>query len=185
MAQSKGTIYLSVEKFVIERWGEDALQECLREMPEEDRKVLHEVLAVGWYPLEPVILFHRIVDWKLGNGDLALVQEIGRYSAEWQLNAFHMLVLRFKTPKWLLNKAAQMWSRYHESGEWEVDEPEPQTIVGRLYGFEVADACFCTRETGWFERAVELTGGKNVQITEPRCRSRGDSHCEWRGTYDL
>ena len=185
MAQAKGTIYLSVEKFVRERWGDEAVQQCLQALSDEDRQVLDEVLAVGWYPLEPVIRFHRAVDERFGTGDLALVEQIGRYSAEWQLNAFHKLVLRFKSPKYIVAKAGQLWSRYHETGRWEVESPAPDTVIGRLHDFAVADECFCTRERGWFARALELTGGKDVTVEEPRCRARGAPYCEYVGTYSV
>jgi len=183
VAQSKGTIYLSVERFVLDRWGRETLAECLGDLSREDQAILDNVLAVGWYPLEPVIRFHRVVDRRMGRGDLSLVEEIGRFSAEWQLNAFHKLILRFKNPQWMVSKAGSMWGRYHETGEWEVETPEEGMVVGRLRNFAVADECFCTRERGWFARAVELTGGRNVKVWEPKCRAKGAAYCEYRGTY--
>lgn len=149
----------------------------------EDRRVLDDVLAVGWYPLEPVIRFHRAVDQRFGTGDLSLVEEIGRHSAEWQLNAFHKLVLRFKKPSYIINKAGQLWSRYHQTGRWEVEERADGTVIGRLHDFAVADECFCTRERGWFARAIELTGGRNVVVQEPRCRAFGAPFCEYVGMF--
>ncbi len=183
VAEAKGTIYLSVEKFVLDRWGEDALTSCLERMEPDDKVVLNDVLAMGWYPLEPVIRFHRIVDTTLGSGDLQLVEEIGKYSAEWQLNAFHRFLLKVKDPRWMIDKAGQVWDRFHRTGRWEVEAPDDHTVAGRLYDFEVADECFCRRETGWFHRAAELTGGEGVTVYKPKCRARGDDWCEWVGKF--
>jgi len=33
---------------------------------------------------------------------------------------------------------------------------------------------------GWHERAIELSGGSEVRVTETRCRTRGDAVCEYR-----
>jgi predicted hydrocarbon binding protein len=32
---------------------------------------------------------------------------------------------------------------------------------------------------GWLEVALEMAGAKNVRITEPKCRARGDEYCEF------
>jgi predicted hydrocarbon binding protein len=183
VGEAKGTIYLSVAKFAVERFGEESVERVLGEMTEADRLALSDVLAVGWYPLEPVIEFHRALDRLYGAGDLALVYEVGKYSAEWQLNAFHKFVLQFASPHWMVSKAGQLWNRYHKTGTWEVEQPADQRVVGRLRGFDVSDPCFCMRERGWFTRAVELTGGRDVHVEEPRCTSRGDAFCEYVGTW--
>jgi hypothetical protein len=57
-------------------------------------------------------------------------------------------------------------------------------VTGRLFDFAHVDAAFCLREQGWFERAVELTGGKQALVSEPRYRARGDGLCEYLGEWN-
>jgi predicted hydrocarbon binding protein len=128
--------------------------------------------------------FHRAIDRLYGRGDLAMCREIGRFSADWQLNSFHKLVLRWKSPRWMVEKAGTMWRHYHDTGRWEiVEQPDRNVVTGRLYEFHFVDAAFCMREQGWFERAVELTGGRQPVVRELRCRARGDDACEYSGTW--
>jgi predicted hydrocarbon binding protein len=38
----------------------------------------------------------------------------------------------------------------------------------------------CLTVVGWHERAIELCGGRDVKVTEAKCRARGAPHCEYR-----
>lgn len=184
MPVSKGSIYFSAKLFVEKKFAQDAVARCLEQLSAEDREILGSAVAVGWYPLEPMLRFHRAVDRVYGRGDLSLIREIGRFSAEWQLTSFHKLVLRFKEPRWMLEKAGTMWRHYHDTGEWEVIEPEPHRLVGRLRHFGVVDDTLCVRLQGWFARAIELTGGKNVEVKDPVCRARRGPHCEFVARWE-
>jgi hypothetical protein len=179
MALSKGSIYASVRLFVEQKYGTGVLEECLAEMPPEDRALLESIVPVGWYPLEPVLELHRVIDRKLGKGDLALCREMGTFSSQWQMTVFHRLYLRFKTPHWLIQKAGTMWSNYHDTGYWEVEETGPNAVVARLNGFAVADEAFCARFHGWLLGIGSLTGVTKADITEPHCRARGGRYCEY------
>jgi len=183
VAESKGTLFLSAKLYADKELGADAVQDAMAQLSDADRELLDAVVAVGWYPLEPIMRFHHILDRDYGRGDLSLCYEIGRFAAAWQLNAFHKFVLKFKQPRWMLQKASSLWSTYHDSGRWEVGEPEPGMMRGCLYDFAIVDPAFCKREMGWFARAIELTGGKLLTIDEPRCRSRGDEWCEYVGHW--
>lgn len=183
MAASKGTLYLSVKLFAEKRFGPSAVDLCLAQLSREDRELLGSIVAVGWYPLEPVLRFHRVLDQSFGKGDLSLCREVGVFSADWQLNNFHKLVLKMRNPKWIVARASKMWRSYHDTGRWEIEEPEPNCVVGRLHDFAVVDQAFCVREQGWFLKAFEMTGGKDVRVEEPRCRALGDPFCEYRGYY--
>jgi hypothetical protein len=179
----KGTLYVSARMFTEQRFGARAVELALKELPVADREMLSSCVAVGWYPVEPVLRFHRAVDALHGAGDLALCKEMGRFGAEWSLNLFHKFILRFKTPAWFLEKGAKMWLNYFDKGRWEISQPAPQQILARLHEFPLADEAFCKREHGWFQRAAEMTGAKEVILTERLCRTRGHNVCEYFGEW--
>jgi hypothetical protein len=180
---SKGAIYTAARMFTEKRFGKEAVGECLSKLDPADREILRGVIPMGWYPLEPTVRFGECVDRIYGTGDLALVREIGRFSAEWQVNAFHKLILRFKPGEWLIQRGFNLWKQYHDTGRWEIEHPEPNHVVGRLQGFSVAMVGWCTRFQGWLTRAAELTGARDVVIEHPRCRARGDDLCEYNGNW--
>jgi hypothetical protein len=179
MALSKGSIYASVRLFVEKKYGAEELARCLAELPAEDRQLLESSLPVGWYPLEPVLELHRILDRRQGRGDLSLCREMGEFSSQWQMTVFHRLYLRFKTPHWLIQKAGTMWSNYHDTGHWEVEEVGPNEVIARLHDFGVVDEAFCARFHGWLLGIGALTGVSEAKIDEKHCRCRGAAYCEF------
>jgi hypothetical protein len=181
--ECKGTLYVSVRMFTEERFGKEAPDKALRELSAEDRELLASSVAVGWYPIEPILRYHRAVDRIFGEGDLALCTEIGRFGAEWQLNLFHKFILRFTSPIWFMEKGAKLWLTYFNHGRWEVSQPAPNQLLARLHDFPLADEAFCKREYGWFQRAAELTGAKQVKLVERQCRASGGTICEYFGEW--
>lgn len=183
MPLAKGTLYLSAKLYTERTFGKEAARDALQDLDAADRDVLNSVVAVGWYPLDAMLRYHLAVDRRYGKGDRKIVREIGRFGAEWQLNTFHKLVLRFKDPHWMIERAATMWKHYHDTGEWEVGAKVANHVEGKLKGFVVPDDTQCVRLSGWFARAIELTGGKNVVVQEAQCIARKDPHCHFLASW--
>jgi hypothetical protein len=185
MAKFKGSVYESTRAFVQHEFGPEAVVRILSGLSAEDREQLSSVTAIGWIPVEPVLRFHYELERLYGAGDRALAQRAGRFSAGWQMNSVLKVFVRLRSPHWLMDKGASVWSRYHDSGRWELDPETPLRISGRLVGFEVKDPVFCARLRGWLTGVVELTGGAGAETMEPRCRCRGHDHCAfvmtWKG----
>ena len=49
----------------------------------------------------------------------------------------------------------------------------------RMEGWKVSDTPNCHSNRGFFRKAAELSGGKDVVCEEKQCRRRGDAHCEY------
>lgn len=185
MANFKGTVFESTRLFALREYGEAGLERVLAELSADDRRVLSEVTAIGWYPVEPVLRFHHALDRVFGQGDYALCVAAGRFSAGWSFNTVLKLFVRFRSPLWLIERATSVWGRYHDTGKWQVSSPSPQRIVGEIHDFAVRDPAFCARLRGWLQGAVELTGGDGATVAETRCACRGQPFCaftlDWKG----
>ncbi len=185
MAKFKGTVFESTRLFTVREFGPEGAERVLAELSEADRRVLAELSAISWCPVEPVLRFHHALDRVFGSGDLALCVRAGYFSAGWSLNTVLKLFLRFSSPLWLVERATSVWGRYHDTGQWRIEQADGNRIVGELHGFEVGDPAFCARLRGWLQGAVELTGGQHAVVTETRCVCRGDDCCAfslgWQG----
>jgi hypothetical protein len=182
MPTSRGTVYLASKIFVEQTYGTEAVEQVLGSMNEKDRAFLHSINAVGYYDLAPMLRFQRSADRLLGDGSLAVCREMGRFSADWQLNLFHKVMLRMKRPSYLLERAGSVWQRYHSQGRWEVSNVDG-VAVGKLFEFGANDRSFCVRLEGWMARAFELCGARSVEVTERQCCASGDRCCEFRIDY--
>lgn len=184
LASFKGTVFESTRMFTEREFGLGAVERVLADLPEADRAALRDVQAIGWYPVEPVLRYHRSLDRLYGKGDLAVCVKAGRFSAGWSLNTVLKVFLRFKSPTWLVDRATRVWDRYHDTGRWRVDVPAENRFIGELFDFAVRDESFCARLRGWLAGAVELTGGKNTVVTETKCSCKGGDRCVFAVSWD-
>jgi hypothetical protein len=183
MANFKGTVFESVKMFTEQQFGTEAHERVLAELSAEDRAVLAEVTALGWYPTGPILQYHHALDRVFGAGDLALCEQAGRFSAGWSMNHVLKVFLRFRSPTWLVERSTSVWSRYHDTGRWEIADAEEHRMQGNLYDFAVRDAAFCARLRGWLAGAAALTGGQNAVVVETQCVTRGARHCSFATTW--
>jgi hypothetical protein len=185
LAKFKGTVFVSTRMFTESRFGPEAVERIYAALGPADRDVLAQITTVGWYPVEPVLAYHHALDRLYGRGDLALCVEVGKFSAGWAVNTILKFLLRFRSPHWIFEKAGSVWSHYHDTGRWEFDaQGGEKKICGRLHDFAVNDPAFCARLRGWVSGAVELTGGRNAQVVESRCTTRGQAFHEYTGTWE-
>ncbi len=182
--KSKGAVWLATATFVQKKFGAAALATCLDEMSAEERATIAAVIPAGWYPLDMTLKFAKIADRQLGAGDLALCRDIGAYSADWQLNTFHRVFLRFKRPLYLIERASSMWGSFHDSGQWELSEQGPNRYHALLRNYSTIDESFAIRLEGWLEKALSVCGAEQVRASETAVR-RGERsnyrfEVEWR-----
>jgi hypothetical protein len=182
VALCKGVIYLASMEFIATRFGREGLAHVMGEVSAEDAEILRAVVAAGWYPIEPLLHMRRQMDRMYGQGDLAMVRDLGRFSGDWQMHSVLKPFLRLTSPHWLVERGIRVWRQYHDSGSWEFLRVEPKLLRARVSEF-IADEAWCVGFCGFLERAVELTGGKEARCKHPRCRGRGDTVCEFEGSW--
>jgi hypothetical protein len=183
MAKFKGSVYESTRAFVQQEFGAEGVTRILAALSPADRELLSSATAIDWIPVEPVLRFHHELERQFGSGDRSLCERAGRFSAGWSMNTVLKMFVRLRSPKWLLEKGASVWSRYHDTGRWELDPETSLRISGRLLDFKVKDPVFCARLRGWLRGVVELTGGNGADCLEPRCRCHGHDHCAFVMTW--
>src|SRR5262245_10529631 len=133
MAQFKGTVFISTRIFTERTFGSEAVGRCLASMSASERGVLESVSAVGWYPVEPILRYHHLLEELYGRpGEYAVCEQAGRFSAEWSMNTVLKFLLRFGSPGWLVSKYGAVWNRYHDTGHWDLVPHEDNRLSGKL-----------------------------------------------------
>ena len=179
MAQFKGTVYLSTREFLLHRYDQEGVERALAELPPAMREALHDVTAVGWYDVAPVLELHRVMERLFEGAPGEVCYEAGKFSARWSMNSVLKVFVRFTSPHWLMDKATSVWGRYHDTGRWEFDPPEPKRLAGRLNDYAVQEPLFFHRLRGWVAGAIEMTGGANPRVQHVQ---RGEGHT-FAGTW--
>ena len=181
-ALSKGTILLHAQSFVVGRFGLAGWQAVLERLPEDDRETFKAILPITWYPHEAdVRLFGAIVE-VLGHGDRQVLIDLGHFEAEQDLRGIHRMFLRFANPAYVLEKASDYWSRFHNTGRWTVERKE-NGASGTLFDFDPPDELNCVYLGAYILRMFQLVGGRQVRVSHSQCRCRGDRVCTFEGTW--
>ena len=185
-AKTKGVGFVNVRAFTEERFGGvKGWGAVVERLVAADRRELEGLLPVGWYSLGLYARLIRALDHVHGYGDLALVVQLGRFEAERDLTTIHRVLLRVANPAYLLEKNADYWRRFHDTGVWVVERQGPTRVRAFLDHWGVVDAALCREVVGYLGRAWELVGAKNVRVDHARCRARGDDRCEFLGRWGM
>jgi len=169
----KGVSFLSAKRYV-EQSGQRRWEEVMAALPADERSVAGEAVVVGWYPVGVYSSLLRAIDRTLGQGNGAALVPLGRFQAEHDLNLFYRLVLRFWSPAILIEKTAEMWGRYHDTGVWDV-----KRVTATVSQWLGASDVVCPSTVAYIGRLFELVGAKGVQAHHPECVARGGRRCTW------
>ncbi len=178
----KGSVLLARLSYVREHGGEAALEKVIARLPRADQDVLRGwILLIEWYPLDLELRLDDAISEVLSPNDKSKVfLDMGRASAQMNLDGPQKSYVRAGDPHFLLSLAPKIYADYHTAGRRVYERAGDKAALVKTFDAETVTANDCLTVVGWLERAVELSGGKNVKVTQARCRAQGDPHCEYR-----
>lgn len=182
-ARTKGVSYVHARMFVEHRFGADGWAAVLARLPLRDREEVESVIPVGWYDLGVYARLIRAVDEVHGTGDLALLSQVGRFQAERDFTTIQRMFFRLANPAFAVEKTADYWRRFHDSGTWNVQRVSDAEVTGELRDWGVVDRALCRELTAYMGRVLELVGAKHVIMEHTRCRALGDAQCSYRARW--
>jgi len=184
MVQAKGSTLRVRLAFLQEKGNADDHKRMLSELgPEAREHIERGVPAAEWYPFQTYVELSRAIDRVLGTGDLSLIVELGRHSAEVGAKRMYRAFTKVGSPEHIFRHAALVWHQFFSAGELRVVEDDPTTFHLIVEGFDEEAREHCLSVTGWLQGNVELSGARNVQVKELQCRSWGDEHCDFVVTW--
>jgi hypothetical protein len=184
MANSKGRTILNARDFVVARDGNEGWRQVVALLSTEDRDALHAMVPVGWYDILLNDRVNRAIVDALGRGKTDVIEALGRYSAAEDLRTIHRLFLRMANPAFVLERLAEFWGRYQDSGSWTVVREAPNRVHATLAGWGSRDEATCIRLAAYTRRLFELVGAKGVFLERRACRARGDAACVFVGGWE-
>jgi len=174
----KGGALLSRIAFVREQRGEEGVQNVLARLPEQDRIACAQILTGGWYPLDLNDRLDQAVAAEMGTGESVFVR-MGEKSAAQNLTGAHKALLSPGDPHGLLRRTPQIYQMYYDTGRRSYEHVGEKKAILRTYDAPAPSRQDCLTVVGWHRKAIEMCGGTDVRVTEPRCRAKGAEHCEY------
>jgi hypothetical protein len=145
--------------------------------------LVNGVAMARWYPFEVFVELNQVIDQLFGKGDLGLVKELGRFGADANLKTVYRLFYKIGTVRWILGRAARLWTAHYDSGRMELVDDRPGSATLEIVDFATPHRIHCLSVAGWAERSVEISGGLEAKVEEDACRARGDERCLLRATW--
>lgn len=182
----KGTAVKSIQEFVQTRHG-DKYADWLKAMPETSRQIMSKPVYVSdWYSakdaaIEPTIAIGKIIF----DGDIVKAGwETGRYSSEIALNGVYKVFVKMATPQFIIARSGKILPSYYDPSDISVKETGAKHVVLNISKLPVNHEVLEARIFGWIQKALEVTGCKNVQIKPIKSMAKGDSITELMITWD-
>lgn len=169
-AKTKGVGFSNVKAFVTEHHGDAGWEKVLATLSPQDREEMLAVEPVGWYSLSLYARLIRVVDQVHGKADLALLEQIGRYEAQHDLTYVQRIFLKLANPAYVIEQLGKLWSRFHDTGYWEVTRFTTTYASGTLRDWGYVDTALCQELVGYLARSIEICGGHGVVVEHTRCR---------------
>lgn len=177
----KGQVVKSFLHFLDNEVNDEEKKRLFDNIPEPYRELLfkNKILATD---LIPTNILNQLI-----NEAAAIKKEtvkdfarrVGRFSAGENLTGVYRSYARVLTPSNILSNTPLLWGSISNTGTMAVEEINKNHGLIKLFDYP-AEPAFCERIVGWAERVVEMTNAKDVVVTHSKCRSRGESYCEWQ-----
>lgn len=167
--------------FVKRRFGEDTWQKVLTHLHEEDQKALTgNIIVLSFYPLElNARLDEAIAKATDPNNPIRVYRALGRASADANLTSVHKTFILGDNPHRVLKRYPSVRKIYYSDGSGQYEK------IGEKEGYlQLKDSSFTLEDdestAGYFERGIELMGGKNVKVDV----TRKPRSCEYNFTWE-
>ena len=178
----KGTLIAARLRFLKAR-GPEMFDRVVNRMGAEDQTMLRGmVLPSSWYPADLLQRLEMTAAAIVSSGDQrALFLEMGRYTAQTNLGptGVQRAYVRPDDPHFILSNVPRMYVTQHTDGNRTYEKVASHAAIIRSYDAEKPRTEDCLTTVGWMARAIECSGGREVQVEEKLCRAKGATHCEF------
>lgn len=177
--ETKGLAVVPMREFVKKNYP-SRYDEWLGCLSAESQRIMNNPLPSAWYPLKPAIVEPTELICRLFyNGDKKGAWQVGRYSADYSLHGIYAIFVKIGTPGFIIKRGTKIMSQYYNQSELVVVSEEDKKVVVHITKFAEPDRLVEMRVAGWIERALEVSGQKNVKVDITRSLSTGDILTEY------
>ena len=162
MGQVKGTLFVDYVRMLRAKKGVD----WARYLTPSDLEYLDQrIIGDDWYPMTAFERMGLAILAEVAEGDLRLVKEWGRMSIDW-LCAIHPNLVAPDDPRESLMRfqvLRQSFFDYPALVMREITDGEARLVIAYGMGHRAEEAA-SLQTLGFFERLLEVSGAKDVQI---------------------
>ena len=155
-------------------------EEWLNSLSPESRQIMANPLPGVWYHLQPSIIEPTQQICRLFfNGDKKGAWQIGRHSADYSLHGIYAIFVKFGSPSFIIKRGTKIMTQYYNPSELVMAAEKDNEVIVHVTRFDNPNHLVEMRIGGWMERAIEVSGQKNVKVTITPSMAGGDRLTEF------
>jgi hypothetical protein len=172
----KGTAVIAIRDYVKTNYG-DRYKEWLQSLPDNVQSIYSGMIdSSGWYPLgEGGLIPTKKTAEMFFNGDYEKgAWDAGKFSAQKALTGIYKIFVKASSPGYIIQRASRVFSTYYRPCGMSVIDRKEKSVLLEISNMTESDIVIEYRIAGWIQKALEISGSKNVTIEFPQSISRGD-----------
>jgi uncharacterized protein (TIGR02265 family) len=184
--QIKGLSVKTIPEYILKNFPE-RYNEWLEILPESSKVIFKNFIKINeWYPLSSGLTIPiRAVGKVFFNGDWKqAVWAMGRYSADATLKGIYKLYVQLGSTKHIIDRASRVMSAYFSNSEIKVVSATKNQLILQITRFDEPDEAIEYNIAGWMEKALEISGCKNITINIAKSLARKDTYTEYRINWE-
>jgi hypothetical protein len=165
MVQIKGSAIKETIEQIKSRAGDAAFQKILGLLDDETRKALAgEIFSSTWYSLDLFTRFLEIEIKVLADGNEEMVTRGSEAVIERQLRGIYKAFVKLGSPEFVIKRIAAVHATYFQGVPIEVQLHGHGRAIVKYTGFEKQHRIMGFAIVGFFKKALEISGAKDVAI---------------------
>jgi len=183
--QVKGNLLAARPRYVREKWGEAAVMDVASRLDPAVRPLFErEVLPFSWHSFGALGAIDKaIVDGPMG-GNMALMKHFGATIARYDLSTLYKMLFKLGSPDFIVRRVGVVYRTYVKGGGMAAADVHRGEAFVRLSEGSLPRYFCGFGVPGWFTAALELSGGKRVDVDEVECIHTGAARCVWRARWE-
>jgi hypothetical protein len=184
MVKIKGLPLLTSKNFILEKYGNGALEKILNALSEQDRKVFSGViLSSEFYPLDAYVHWLELEVKLLYNGDESVLVRQNLEATEKVFKGIYRVFLYLGSPERVLERLGGINSQIFQGLTVKATKIEKGKVLLTYTGFEKQHKIFEILVRGFWVTVVKLMGAKDYKFQPNISISDGKDHCEYFLTW--
>jgi hypothetical protein len=176
MIEIKGSAVLETVQAIKHRAGQPAYEKIADLLDPETKKIFQTPISTSsWYPLDAFTRFLELEIKVLADGKEEMVVRGAETVIERQLRGIYKVFVKFGSPEFIIKRIAAVHATYFNGVPVQVEMHGPGKATIKYTGFEPQHRLIGFAIIGFFRKALEISGAKNVtaEFSTPIAEGQG------------
>jgi len=183
----KGLSVKTIPEFINEQF-KDRYTEWFNALPAGSQSIFGDLILTNkWYPISDALIspIKTVAKVFYGGDEKTAAWYMGRQSAEFALKGIYKIYVKIGNPLHIIDRASRIMAAYFNPSEIEVVKKEKSGIIVHITLFPEPDIIVDYNIAGWIERALEISGCKNIKIEIPKSLALKNEVTEFKISWAL